>query len=302
MVELWVPITVAAAIFQTLRTALQKQINVDLSVHATTFTRYVYGFPLALLYVAGLTTLGGLDTPSPNHAFLIYCVIGGIAQIGATSALIAAFAQRGFGIGTAYSKTDTIQAAVFGVIILGEVVSFGGSAAIFISLTGVVFLSAAVSGTGAIGFIKALGSRGAWLGLLAGALFGVSGVVIRAAALSLDEGHFLMRAALTLAVMTILQTALLAAYLYMRERDQLVGALASWRRSGLVGVLGILGSIGWFTAMTLQNAAYVRTLGQVELVFAFLVSHFYFRERVKPMELVGVTLLVGGILLLLNVR
>ena len=31
-----------------------------------------------------------------------------------------------------------------------------------------------------------------------------------------------------------------------------------------IGACGMLASVGWFTAMTLQNASYVRAVGQVE--------------------------------------
>ena len=70
----------------------------------------------------------------------------------------------------------------------------------------------------------------------------------------------------------------------------------------MVGITGVLGSAGWFTAMTLQNAAYVRTLGQVELILTFLASHYLFRERIRKLEVIGVLLIVASIVLLLNVR
>lgn len=51
--------------------------------------------------------------------------------------------------------------------------------------------------------------------------------------------------------------------------------------------------------MTLQNAAYVRALGQIELLFTFAVTYFYFRERASLNEIAGIVLIVGGILVLL---
>lgn len=300
MVELWIPITLAAALFQTARTALQKQLNVELSTHATTFTRYVYGLPVAIVYVAGLAFLAGMDVPRVNPNFLFYCLVGGVAQIIATSALIALFRIRSFAVGTTYSKTEAILAAVFGTLVLGESVGAGGTTAILISLGGVMLLSWAHSGGGLVGFLRDLGGRAVLLGVLSGALFGATAVAIRAAALSLEGGGFLMRAAMTVVVMVAIQTVVLAVYLFARERTQLVASFTTWRRSSLVGLLGVLGSIGWFTAMTLQNAAYVRTLGQMEMIFVVAVSHFYFRERLKLLEILGIVVIVAGILLLLN--
>ena len=46
----------------------------------------------------------------------------------------------------------------------------------------------------------------------------------------------------------------------------------------------MIASAGWFTAMTIQNAAYVRALGQIELVFTFAASIFLFHERPNRIE------------------
>ncbi len=54
--------------------------------------------------------------------------------------------------------------------------------------------------------------------------------------------------------------------------------------------------------MTIQNAAYVRALGQIELVFTFASSHFFFREKTSRLEQVGISLVIGGILLLIFAR
>ena len=46
---MWVPITLAAATFQILRTSRQHQLRSILSVNAAGYVRYAYGFPLALI-------------------------------------------------------------------------------------------------------------------------------------------------------------------------------------------------------------------------------------------------------------
>jgi drug/metabolite transporter (DMT)-like permease len=64
-----------------------------------------------------------------------------------------------------------------------------------------------------------------------------------------------------------------------------------------IGVTSTLGSIAWFTAFALQNASYVRAVGQVEVVFTLLISVLYFRERINPLELAGIAATVAGVLL-----
>jgi drug/metabolite transporter (DMT)-like permease len=64
----------------------------------------------------------------------------------------------------------------------------------------------------------------------------------------------------------------------LREPGQLRRVLVHWRPALLVGVSGGLASIGWFSAFTLQNATYVRALGQIELIFTFAATLLFFRE------------------------
>jgi uncharacterized membrane protein len=109
-----------------------------------------------------------------------------------------------------------------------------------------------------------------------------------------------LRAGLTLAVVTVMQTIAMTVYLGWREPGQIGRVFRSWRVSVWAGICGAAGSALWFTAFTLKNAAYVRALGQVELVFTFAISYFFFRERATAIEIAGIVLVVAGILVLLQ--
>ena len=132
--ELWVPITLAAAFFQNLRSALQKHLKGRLSNTGATFSRFAYAAPLALLYVTALAALTGEALPRPNATFALYAVVGGLAQITATALLLYSFSFRNFAVGTTYSKTETVQTAIFGILILGDPLGLGAALAILISL------------------------------------------------------------------------------------------------------------------------------------------------------------------------
>ena len=60
--------------------------------------------------------------------------------------------------------------------------------------------------------------------------------------------------------------------------------------------------MGWFTAMTLENAAHVRAVGQLELVFALLSSWLFFRAKIRATELAGISAILLGILILIGNR
>ena len=172
-----------------------------------------------------------------------------------------------------------MQTAIFGLVILGEPVSSLAAVAIAISLVGVMSISVAKSHLTLRNLLLGWTGRAAFIGILSGTFFGLSAVAYRAAALSLGGEGFLMQAAFTLACVIVFQTAVMGVWIRVREPGELTRVFRGWRVASLVGVAGMIGSVGWFTAMTIENAAYVRAVGQVELVFTFIASYFFFRER-----------------------
>ena len=297
--ELWVLITLAAAFMQNLRSALQKHLKGSLSTSGATFCRFIYAVPLALAYVTLLGEGFGFEWPAPNPRFALFAMLGGVTQITATALLVYLFSLRNFAVGTTYSKTETVQTAIFGLVILGEPIGLAATFAIGISLAGVMLISAAKSRLNLRNLLLGLTGRAAFIGVLSGTFFGLSAVAYRAASLSLGGEGFLMQAGFTLACVVLFQTALMTIWIRLREPGELTRVVRRWRIASLVGVSGMLGSAGWFTAMTLENAAYVRAVGQIELIFTFIASYFFFRERSNTLELAGILLIVTGIIILL---
>jgi drug/metabolite transporter (DMT)-like permease len=297
--ELWIPITIAAAFLQNLRSALQKRLQGSLGTRGASFVRFGYGFPVAALYVVLLHYGFGYAFPALNWSFVAWAMIGGVAQIFATIMLVHLFSLRNFAVGTAYSKTEPVQAAVFGFILLGEKLTPAAAGAIVVGVIGVMLISMARMPLSWRNLVVALGSRTALLGIASGTVFGVSVVAYRSASLSLDGPNVLMQAAMTLACVTTFQTVFMLVWMAWKDKSEITQVLKTWRSSGLVGLASVFGSACWFTAMTLQQVAYVRALGQIELVFTFMASYFLFKERINRMEILGCLLIVSGILGLL---
>jgi drug/metabolite transporter (DMT)-like permease len=88
-------------------------------------------------------------------------------------------------------------------------------------------------------------------------------------------------------------------YLLVREPGEMARVGVAWRPAFWVGLTGMLASAGWLTAVTLENAAVVRAVGQVELLFTFAASIWYFKERVSTREVLGVAFVILGIYVLL---
>ncbi len=300
--ELWIPITIAAAFLQNVRSALQKHLRGHLSTTGATFVRFGYGFPVAVVYVAFLHY--GMHAPLPflHATFWGYAVVGGLAQIFATLLLVYLFGLRNFAVGTAYSKTEPLQAAIFGAVILGDVTSMTATLAILIGLVGVIVISTAHAPKTVGGLAASLLGRSALIGLASAACFGLASVCYRAASLSIaGDGSpgFLMQAGFTLLCVTGFQSVAMMLYMRIREPGQLKATLGQWKTASMVGLSGVCASIGWFTAMTIQNVAYVRALGQIELIFTFVASYFFFREKITRAEVLGVILIALCIVILL---
>lgn len=300
--ELWIPITIAAAFCQNLRSALQKHLKGKLGATGATFIRFGYGFPFASAYVAALHYGLGYAVPIATIPFALYAMAGGLAQIIATFLLVHLFSYRNFAVGTAYSKTEPVQAAIFGLVLLGETVTGPAVVAIAVGVVGVIVISMARTPVSASALARSLVGKPALIGLASAAFFGISAVNYRAASLSLGGPNFIMQAAFTLGFVTVFQTVVMLLWMKKREPEQLKACLEHWQIAIWVGLVGVLGSAGWFTAMTLQKVAYVRMLAQIELIFTFAVSIFIFRETINRREVLGCTLIVGSILLLLMGR
>jgi drug/metabolite transporter (DMT)-like permease len=108
-----------------------------------------------------------------------------------------------------------------------------------------------------------------------------------------------MQAAVTLLFTIFLQTVLMLVWMMVREPEELGRIASAWKPSLFVGVVGSTASFGWFMAMTLQQAAIVKALAQIELIFTFASSVFFFKEHINRTEIAGCALIVAGILLLL---
>lgn len=299
MIALWIPVTIVAAFLQNLRSALQKAIKGRLSTAGAAYARFIYALPLALVYLWALTSFGGFETPEPNLAFLLWCAAGGLSQILFTVVLLWLFSFRSFAVGTTFSKLEIILIAILGALLLGDEVKGLAALAIAVAAAGALLLAFTEAALTPVALLRGLWSKATAVGLLSAALLGASVVCFRGAALALQGPDFIVAAAYALAVALAMQTAMMGAWFLGFDRAQLWRVLREWRRAAPVGAVGMACSVCWFTAFTLQNAAFVRALGQVELLFTFAAGVLIFREQPRVTEVAGMALIAAAIILLL---
>jgi drug/metabolite transporter (DMT)-like permease len=295
----WLPASLLAGLFQAWRTALQQRLRSELSVNGSGLVRYAYGTPVALLLVTGYLGARGLPPPLPDPGFFGWAAAAGLAQVLGTTLLIMAFGYRNFVVGTAFSKTEAVQAAIFAWLALGERLDGFVVVGIVASVAGVLMLALGGRSLAARDLLGALGQPAALCGLGAGALFALTGVLVKQATLTVSMPDPVGAALVTLAVVLLLQTAMQGTWVAVREPGQWRRVLATWRTSGQVGLLAALGSACWFTGFAAAPVALVRVVGQVEVIFTLGFSRFFLRERTRPHEVVGLLLVGAGVVLAL---
>ncbi|WP_431281356.1 EamA family transporter [Humitalea sp. 24SJ18S-53] len=303
MIPLWLGATLTAALFQCWRTALQQRLRGMLSVNAAAVTRYLYGVPVGVALLTTYTLVTGQSLPAIDGGmFLLMCAVGGLLQILGTNLLIMSFGPRGFAVGTAYSKTEAIQAAFLAMILLGEYLSVLSWLGVAVSIAGVLYLSLAGGDMTPMGLLRAARQPAALFGLTAGTGFALCSIAIKAANLELDHADPVLRALVVLVVANVMQTVMQGSWLLWREPGQVVMVLSSWRISAKVGTLSAFGSACWFTGFALAPIALVRAVGQIEIIFSLLFGRFYLRETTKRSDVVGALTVVAGVLLVLMGR
>ncbi|NBS58279.1 MAG: DMT family transporter [Betaproteobacteria bacterium] len=299
---LWIPVTVCAAFAQTMRNAAQRSLTAELGTLGATLVRFLYGLPFALLWLCGVQAVGGYALPTPNLPFLGWVAFGAVSQIIATALLLRVMQERNFTLGIAYSKTEIIQVALFGFIVLSDPVTVTTALAVACGTLGVLLLTPADRERPLRTLLTGWTSLPALLGLASGAFFAFSAVGYRGAALALGDTPFMMSAAFALIVAQSLQTVLLGGWLLARDSSVVMRVFAAWRRSLFAGFMGAAASAGWFTAMAIEPIAHVRTLGLIELLIAPAVSRKLFREKLSRTEIVGMVLLTLGLVIVTLAR
>jgi drug/metabolite transporter (DMT)-like permease len=292
---LWIPATIAASLLQTARNLAQRSLTETIGVVGATQVRFLFGLPFAMLFLA-LACLGLQRLPPEiGMASFGYTLWGALTQIAATALMLAARRERSFAVTTAYTKTEPVQVALFGALLLGDALTPMKFLAIAIATAGVIVVSWKPGEK-----LTRAGLRPAVLGIVSGAFFALSAIGFRGGIQALSEGEFLIRASTILVLGLGLQTLLLVAYMLVADRQALILSLKSWRRSLSAGFLGAAASQFWFIGFSLTTAANVRTLALIEVPLAQIASRKLFAEGTSRREIMGMAMIVGGVGLLLS--
>jgi drug/metabolite transporter (DMT)-like permease len=137
------------------------------------------------------------------------------------------------------------------------------------------------------------------IGLASGLCFALTTLWVREASL-MTQLPFLQSAAYVLFWVLLVQTLILLLWLLIRSPQTLRALCLKPRLVFVISFCSFVGSIGWFTAMSLETVALVKTLGQIEIFFTLLISAKWFKERLQRSDKWGLGLiLIGAVLVIL---
>ncbi|WP_122902451.1 DMT family transporter [Acinetobacter sp. B51(2017)] len=290
---IWILFTLMAAFMQAWRNAFQKQLSSSVDVYGVTLARFLFAVPLAIAY------LTWIYHAHPVHAvvhfnvpFALYIVIAAVSQIAATVFMVQLFKQKNYAIGVGLAKSEAILAAIIAVIFLSEPLSLYAWFGVLLGGIAVFLLS---SGR----HLKDLSVPTLSIGIASGLCFAITSLLVREASLELNMLPHLHRAAWVLFWVISFQCISMLLYLGLFSRQTLY---ALWQRLGLtlkVSLCSFLASLGWFSAMSLQSVAIVKTLGQIEILFSLLISMFFFKEKLARRDHWGLLLVVIAAILVI---
>ena len=201
-----------------------------------------------------------------------------------------------FLVGTALSKTEVIQIAFFEFVILKDYLNFYALLGIMISTIGVIIFST----KDLKNIINSFFSKSTVVGLLCGTLLALSVVFYRGSMefIEFTNKNF-DRALLTLFAATIIQTSLITFYLLFFEITEFKKIKSNIKLSSLAGFFGFSATISWFYSFSLVQAALVRAVGQIELLFSYISSRFMFKEKIRFIEILGIIIFIVGLILVI---
>ena len=293
----WIVTSVLGAFFQNARSSIQKKLNTEMSLMASTYVRFAFSLPI--LFVIFLTYFGNFNyfiISVQDSNFITYVILASVLQISFTLLFLYLLKFTNFLVGTALSKTEVIQIAFFEFIILKDYLNFYALLGIMISTIGVIIFSTKDLKNIINGFF----SKSTVVGLLCGTLLALSVVFYRGSMefLEFTNKNF-DRALLTLFAATIIQTSLITFYLLLFEITEFKKIKSNIKLSSLAGFFGFSATISWFYSFSLVQAALVRAVGQIELLFSYISSRFMFKEKIRYIEIFGIIIFIFGLILVI---
>ena len=287
----WVLFTLGAVVLQTFRNALQSKLSVNMRTSGVTLARFLFAPPIALTYLVLLYTFSNQVIPEFSLKFVFFVLLSSVLQISATALMVILFKQKNFAVGAGLAKSEALVAGVLGTLFFGSQLSLFGWVGILVG-AGAIYI---LSGGGRKG---QLSLKTVIIGLACGTCFALTSLFVREASHLLNV-PFPHSAAWVLLWVICIQTTLLVSYIAVKDRSTFVVLKNNTKMTLVTSIISCFGTICWFSAVSLHHVAYVKTLGQVEVLLTMLVATFWLKNRVQKHEVIGLLLIAVASILVM---
>lgn len=287
----WVFFTLSAVVLQTFRNALQSKLSANMSTSGVTLARFLFAPPIALIYLLLLYIFSNQDIPEFSLKFVLLVLLASVMQISATSLMVILFKQKNFSVGAGLAKSEALVAGVLGTVFFGSQLSLFGWIGILVGAAAIFVLS----GGGRKG---QLSIKTVIIGLACGTCFALTSLFVREASHLLNV-PFPHSAAWVLIWVLCIQTTLLVSYIAVKNRSTFIALKNNVKMTLATSIISCFGTICWFSAVSLHHVAYVKTLGQVEVLLTMLVATFWLKNKVQKHEILGLLLIAAAAILVM---
>jgi len=262
-----------------------------MSTSGVTLARFLFAPPIALIYLLLLYIFSNQDIPEFSLKFVLLVLLASVMQISATSLMVILFKQKNFSVGAGLAKSEALVAGVLGTVFFGSQLSLFGWIGILVGAAAIFVLS----GGGRKG---QLSIKTVIIGLACGTCFALTSLFVREASHLLNV-PFPHSAAWVLVWVLCIQTTLLVSYIAVKNRSTFIALKNNVKMTLATSIISCFGTICWFSAVSLHHVAYVKTLGQVEVLLTMLVATFWLKNKVQKHEILGLLLIAAAAILVM---
>jgi len=297
----WVIFTILATILQSFRNLEQKSLNKRLDALTVSWSRFIIPLPFAIIVV--ILTFYQLD-----NKFIFYWFVAGLFQIAGNIFLLQTFKARNFSIGIAFSKTEVLQSYLIGLLFFNALISTSDLISILVATIGVILISGNFTAghkTSYKNLAKSFYNQSSLYGLLTGLSFSISAFNLKFAS---DKLYSLQYSPIKTALIVLMWIICFQNIFFVivkfcqrtliRDFKSII-SLENKYTFLKTSILSFCGSFCWFIAFGLGEVVYVKAVGQIEIVIAILISFLLLKEKLRKIEIIGITLTSSGILWLI---
>jgi uncharacterized membrane protein len=285
---MWWLFSIASALCQVGRNAVMKDLGHSLDEYINVWGRFFFLLPFALAasWIVGFPRVG-LD-------YWLYSFLAGVSQVFSTLLLSKSFKYGEISVTVTIWKVQVVLLAVFGVIFLGETVTYMGIAGILVSLFGIYLLNVRRARLSLVEpLLLLLRERGLRFALLA-ALTITPTILLFKKTAQLGDPYFCT-------LTNYVFASLLSFPWVLKNSAQHFPVLPRYLgRFFIMGLFAatstIFGSIGYIRSA----AAYVEAVKQIEIPVTLAVGVLFFNEREQVRAIwPGCLILMVGLFILI---